>query len=120
MIVGFYIKLPAGAVVGIFLLLFKVPELTVKPPLMVSLARKTVPELDLTGFVLFASASIMVLLALHYAGKEDPWNGSVKRLRGHWLVLRRRSDRHLVRSVGKTLGRSSDGPPLHGHQSCGV
>lgn len=39
--------------------------------------RKTIPELDLIGFVLFAPASTMVLLALHYGGNDYPWNSSV-------------------------------------------
>ena len=77
MIVGFYINLPAGAVVAVLLLFLRVPELTTKPPFNAALVRKTIPELDLVGFALFAPAAIMVLLALHYGGKEFPWNSSV-------------------------------------------
>ena len=74
---GFYINLPVGAVTGILLLLLKVPELTEKPQFTLSLVRKTMPELDLIGFVLFAPASIMALLALQYGGNDYSWNSSV-------------------------------------------
>lgn len=53
------------------------PELNAKPQFTLTLVRKTIPELDLIGFVLFAPASIMALLALHYGGNHYPWNSSV-------------------------------------------
>ncbi|KAF2177954.1 efflux pump protein [Zopfia rhizophila CBS 207.26] len=73
----FYINLPVGAVTGILLLLLKVPELTAKPQFTLSLVRKMIPELDLIGFFLFAPASIMALLALHFGGNDYLWNSSV-------------------------------------------
>ncbi|KAF1362295.1 efflux pump protein [Lizonia empirigonia] len=73
----FYINLPVGAVTGVLLLFLKVPELTAKPRFTLSLVRKTIPELDLIGFVLFAPAAIMTLLALHYGGRDYAWSSSV-------------------------------------------
>jgi hypothetical protein len=51
--------------------------LTAKPQFTLSLVLKTIPELDLIGFVLFAPASIMALLALQFGGNNYPWNSSV-------------------------------------------
>lgn len=73
----FYINLPVGAVTAFLLLFLKVPELTPKPQLTLSLVRKTIPELDLIGFTLFAPAAIMALLALYYGGNDYPWDSSV-------------------------------------------
>lgn len=38
--------------------------------------KRTIPELDLIGFTLFAPAAIMALLALYYGGNEFPWDSS--------------------------------------------
>ncbi|KAJ4303017.1 hypothetical protein N0V90_001908 [Kalmusia sp. IMI 367209] len=73
----FYINLPVGAIVAVLLLFLRVPELTQKPAFTLSLVRKTIPELDLIGFALFAPAATMFLLALHYGSAEYPWNSSV-------------------------------------------
>lgn len=77
MSVGFYINLPVGAIVGILLLLLEVPELTPKPAFTLSLVRKTIPDLDPIGFVLFAPAATMALLALQFGGNDYAWNSSV-------------------------------------------
>jgi hypothetical protein len=74
---GFYINLPIGGVLGILLIFSRMPDLTVKPPFTLSLVRKTIPELDLIGFIVFAPASIMFLLALQWGGTRYPWNSSV-------------------------------------------
>ncbi|BCS21712.1 MDR family MFS transporter [Aspergillus puulaauensis] len=73
----FYINLPVGAVTAILLLFLRVPELTEKPPFSLDLVKRTIPELDLIGFTLFAPAAIMALLALYYGGNEFPWDSSV-------------------------------------------
>ncbi|KAL4914771.1 major facilitator superfamily-domain-containing protein [Aspergillus aurantiobrunneus] len=73
----FYINLPVGAVTAAILLCLQVPELTAKPKLTLELVRNTIPELDLIGFILFAPAAIMALLALYYGGSEFPWDSSV-------------------------------------------
>ncbi|KAL3472453.1 major facilitator superfamily-domain-containing protein [Aspergillus californicus] len=73
----FYINLPVGAVTAILLLFLQVPELTSKPDFSLSLVRKTIPDLDLLGFVLFAPAAIMALLGLYYGGNGYAWDSSV-------------------------------------------
>ncbi|KAI0123493.1 major facilitator superfamily domain-containing protein [Xylariales sp. AK1849] len=73
----FYINLPLGAVAAVLLVFTRIPELTVKPPLSWSLVRNTIPELDLFGFILFAPASVMFLLALQFGGNSHPWNSAV-------------------------------------------
>jgi hypothetical protein len=74
---GFYINLPVGGLVGLLLLFTKIPDLTTKAPFSLVLVRRTIPELDLVGFVLFAPASIMFLLALQWGNTKYPWNSSV-------------------------------------------
>ncbi|ETS76724.1 hypothetical protein PFICI_12111 [Pestalotiopsis fici W106-1] len=73
----FYINLPIGGALGLILVFLSIPDLTVKPPFTLALVRKTIPELDLIGFSLFAPASIMFLLALQWGGNNYPWNSSV-------------------------------------------
>jgi hypothetical protein len=60
------------------LLLIKVPEITAKEPISLSLVRKVLPELDLIGFILFAPAAIMFLLALQFgSGYTYAWDSAV-------------------------------------------
>ncbi|KAL4923298.1 MDR family MFS transporter [Aspergillus undulatus] len=73
----FYINLPVGGVVALLLLFLRVPELTKKEPFSLDLVRKTIPDLDLIGFSLFAPAAIMALLGLYYGGNEYAWDSSV-------------------------------------------
>ncbi|RAH70391.1 MDR family MFS transporter [Aspergillus aculeatinus CBS 121060] len=73
----FYINLPVGAVTAVLLLFMHVPELTTKAPFSLALVRRTLPDLDLLGFALFAPAAIMVLLALQYGGNDYSWDSSV-------------------------------------------
>ncbi|PYI28996.1 efflux pump protein [Aspergillus indologenus CBS 114.80] len=73
----FYINLPVGAVTAVLLLFMRVPELTTKAPFSLALVRRTLPDLDLLGFALFAPAAIMVLLALQYGGNDYSWDSSV-------------------------------------------
>ncbi|KAK0260207.1 hypothetical protein LTS09_005023 [Friedmanniomyces endolithicus] len=72
----FYINLPAGAVVGILLLRFRIPEPELKKPAMEVLGT-AVKSLDLPGFALISPAVIMLLLGLQFGGNEHPWNSSV-------------------------------------------
>lgn len=72
---GFYINLPIGGVVAIFLLLSRIPDQIKKPnprTILPQLHRK----LDLVGFVLFAPAPIQLLLALQYGGQAYPWKSA--------------------------------------------
>lgn len=75
---GFYINLPVGGLAALILLLIQIPDVTVKEPFTLALLRKVVPQLDLIGFVMFAPATIMFILALQFGSEGDhPWNGSV-------------------------------------------
>lgn len=70
---GFYINLPCGAVVGALLLFITLPDYTGKK----RLARNTYfAKLDLIGFVIFAGASIQLLLALNWGGSVHAWTSS--------------------------------------------
>jgi hypothetical protein len=54
------------------------PEHIVKPPFSLDLLRKVIPKLDLIGFLLFAPAATMLLLALQFgSGETYAWNSSV-------------------------------------------
>ncbi|GKT52450.1 efflux pump mlcE [Colletotrichum spaethianum] len=69
----FYINLPIGGVVAILLFFIHIPSKIATPlPLL-----KVPGHLDFPGFVLFAPAAIMFLLALQFGGNEHPWNSSV-------------------------------------------
>ncbi|KAI0905323.1 MFS general substrate transporter [Ustulina deusta] len=74
----FWINLPIGAVAGLALLFTRIPELTVKPPLSLSLVRRIIPDLNLVSFILFAPAAVLLLLA-HQFGSDAlyTWNSSV-------------------------------------------
>ncbi|KAK4561503.1 hypothetical protein LTR86_004821 [Recurvomyces mirabilis] len=72
----FYINLPAGALVGVLLLLFRIPEPESKKPVREVLGT-AVKSLDLPGFALVSPAVIMLLLGLQFGGNEHPWNSPV-------------------------------------------
>ncbi|KAK4465133.1 major facilitator superfamily transporter [Cladorrhinum samala] len=72
----FYINLPVGAPVALLLLLMKVPEPVVKPPVREVLATAA-KSLDLPGFMLVAPGAVMLLLGLQFGGNEHPWDSSV-------------------------------------------
>lgn len=76
MILGFYINLPIGGVVGILLLLFRIPEPAPKPPARQVLAT-AVKSLDLPGFMLICPAAVMFLLGLQFGGNQYAWDSSV-------------------------------------------
>ncbi|VUC33681.1 unnamed protein product [Clonostachys rosea] len=69
----FYINLPLGALVGIFLISIHIPDHIVKRPLTTDVLKEIFHNLDLTGFALFAPASIMLLLALQFGAGDYGW-----------------------------------------------
>ncbi|RFU34088.1 hypothetical protein B7463_g2247, partial [Scytalidium lignicola] len=71
----FYINLPAGGFVFIILACLSIPEQIEKKPVRSNI-KEIFAELDLIGFILFAPACIMFLLALTWGGNEYPWNSS--------------------------------------------
>lgn len=62
-----YINLPVGGVVGLLLVFTRVPDQNVKDKPM-AVVRQLHTKLDLVGFVIFAPAVIMLLLALQWGG----------------------------------------------------
>ncbi|KAJ2991833.1 hypothetical protein NUW58_g2374 [Xylaria curta] len=74
----FYINLPIGALAGGLLVLVRCPEQMVKAPFSLSLVRRVIPQLDIIGFVFFAPAAILLLLALQFgSGATYEWNSPV-------------------------------------------
>ncbi|KAF5489703.1 Efflux pump mokI [Colletotrichum siamense] len=73
----FYINLPIGVVSSLFLFFTHVPEETLKPPFSLALLRRIIPELDLTGFALFAPTTVMFLIALHWGSTKHGWSSPV-------------------------------------------
>ena len=71
----FYINLPVGGLVTIFLVFTRIPDPIAKPK-----ARDVLPKLhhylDLVGFAVFAGAAIQILLALQWGGVEHPWKSA--------------------------------------------
>ena len=71
----FYINVPIGAVVVLFMIFVVIPDGSIKAaPLTV--LRSIHRELDLIGFTLLAPAVIQLLLALQYGGNQFSWNSS--------------------------------------------
>ncbi|KAJ5822782.1 hypothetical protein N7447_005122 [Penicillium robsamsonii] len=71
----FYINLPVGALVAIFLCFIKIPDQVAKPS--VRLALDTIlHKLDLIGFVLFSPAALQFLLALEYGKNNNSWGSA--------------------------------------------
>ncbi|KAI1171454.1 major facilitator superfamily domain-containing protein [Nemania sp. FL0916] len=65
------------AVAGGLLALMKCPEQIVKAPFSLALVRRVIPQLDILGFILFAPAAILLLLALQFgSGGTYAWNSS--------------------------------------------
>lgn len=76
-VAGFYINLPIGAVSVLLLFFTHVPDETLKPPFSFALLRSIVPDLDLTGFALFAPTTVMFLLALEWGSSEYGWRSPI-------------------------------------------
>lgn len=73
---GFYINLPLGVIVGGFLLFNTIPERKAKSPPLEILGT-AIKSLDLPGFMLICPAVTMFLLGLQFGGNQHPWNSSV-------------------------------------------
>ncbi|KAI1146469.1 major facilitator superfamily domain-containing protein [Nemania diffusa] len=74
----FYINLPIGAIAGALLAFIRCPEQMVKAPFSMALVRRVIPQLDILGFLLFAPAAILLLLALQFgSGGTYQWNSSL-------------------------------------------
>ncbi|KFY10184.1 hypothetical protein V491_07779 [Pseudogymnoascus sp. VKM F-3775] len=72
----FFINLPIGAVAAIFLLLITIPDQNIRDVNEKVSLLKTLGKLDLFGFVLFAPAATMVLMALQWGGTKYSWNSA--------------------------------------------
>ncbi|GJN81907.1 hypothetical protein PLIIFM63780_005443 [Purpureocillium lilacinum] len=72
----FYINLPLGGLAAVLILLTDIPEQTPKKPATLAYVRALIPTFDLVGFVLFAPASIMLLLALQFGSGDYGWKSS--------------------------------------------
>ncbi|KAJ9296564.1 hypothetical protein DTO271G3_5262 [Paecilomyces variotii] len=72
----FYMNLPIGALVGALLLFTRIPDQKPKQPAREVLRLVFLQKFDLVGFVLFAPASIMLLLALQYGGNSYSWDSA--------------------------------------------
>ncbi|PYI00692.1 MFS general substrate transporter [Aspergillus sclerotiicarbonarius CBS 121057] len=72
----FYINLPIGGLVGILLVFTSIPEPAGKPKVAEVFRWVILKKFDLFGFVLFAPAAIMLLLALQWGGSEFAWKSS--------------------------------------------
>jgi len=76
LVLGFYINLPLGVIVGGFLLFNTIPEPKQKdPPLQI--LSSAIKELDLPGFMLICPAVVMFLLGLQFGGNKYAWDSSV-------------------------------------------
>lgn len=73
----FYINLPIGGAAVVLFVFVSIPEIVRKETFSVDLVRRILPDLDLGGFVLFAPAAVMFLMALQF-GSDDTysWNSA--------------------------------------------
>ncbi|EJP69096.1 MFS transporter, putative [Beauveria bassiana ARSEF 2860] len=69
----FWMLLPMGGLVILFLFMMRLPEPSNKPPMLQAL--KALPtKIDLVGFVQFSGAVVMLLFALTWGGSKLPWS----------------------------------------------
>ncbi|KAM3505403.1 hypothetical protein MY10362_002953 [Beauveria mimosiformis] len=66
----FYINLPIGAVTVVAFLVTGIPD---KRKYVQSPGRLTLRKMDMAGFLLFAPAAVMILLALEFGGNKYAW-----------------------------------------------
>ncbi|KAK4937643.1 hypothetical protein LTR10_021789 [Elasticomyces elasticus] len=69
----FYINLPCGGVAALVFFLTSIPNIH---PEGDSSVMQRLRKLDLIGFVLFAPAAIMFILALEWGGNQYPWSSA--------------------------------------------
>lgn len=76
-VLGFYLNLPIGGLVVIMLVFVRIPQQHPRPPPL-SVIKSLHTNLDLAGFLIFAPALVMFLLALQLGGTTSAyaWNGS--------------------------------------------
>ncbi|ATY63259.1 MFS multidrug [Cordyceps militaris] len=67
----FYINLPVGAVTIVAFLATNIPD---KRKYVQNPGRLTLQKMDMLGFVLFAPAAVMILLALEFGGNKYAWS----------------------------------------------
>jgi MFS family permease len=72
----FYINLPAGGLVALFLFVIQIPSHTTKTTVKSTLTT-TFKSLDPIGFILFAPTAIMFLLALEWGGNTYRWDSAM-------------------------------------------
>ncbi|KAF1955827.1 efflux pump protein [Byssothecium circinans] len=72
----FYINLPIGGLAAVVIWFVSVPDGNAGIVYTVRLFREIIPLLDLPGFVIFAPACIMLLLALQFGGVSHPWESA--------------------------------------------
>lgn len=72
---GFYINLPPTGLAILVLLFLRVPEQIPKKSVLQNFM-PLLRELDIVGFVLFAPACIMFLLAVNWGGTTYPWDSA--------------------------------------------
>lgn len=72
---GLWIFLPIHGAAAALLVFLRVPEQTAKGPAR-GLILKLPQKLDLPGFLLFAGASLMLMLGMSWGGQEYPWNSA--------------------------------------------
>ncbi|KAJ6783403.1 hypothetical protein PWT90_02213 [Aphanocladium album] len=67
----FYINLPVGAITIIAFLVTNIPD---KRKYVQNQGKLTLAKMDMVGFLLFAPAAVMILLALEFGGSKFAWN----------------------------------------------
>ena len=68
--------MPIGAVAAIFLMVITIPDHNNRTSGERDPILKRLGKLDLFGFVLFAPAAIMILMALQWGGSKFPWHSA--------------------------------------------
>ncbi|OAL38890.1 hypothetical protein AYO20_01641 [Fonsecaea nubica] len=73
----FYVNLPPSGLVICTLILLPIQEQIKKEPVRANFKAIVTKELDLVGFVIFAPACVMLLLAMIWGGNQYRWDSSV-------------------------------------------
>lgn len=72
---GFYINLPIGGLVAGILFLIHIPDRTTKPSTKRTFT-STYETLDISGFMILAPTTAMLLLAIEWGGNTYPWHSA--------------------------------------------